>query len=92
MSQLLLILLVCVGTYFLIRKMSNNGRKIKVKPIRTSKATIGDFMTMDDNYNTVKIDKKRELNRILDNIVKRERKTITKKEREFLDEYSDNLN
>jgi hypothetical protein len=48
-------------------------------------------LTMDDHYNVVKVDKKKEVNRILDKISKRGYKSISKKEKEFLTEYSDKM-
>lgn len=47
-----------------------------------------DLMTLDDKYNASKIATQKELDRLLDKIYKKGYHSLTKKEKELLDEYS----
>ena len=89
MLKILLLVLVFVGIFLFVTRFSTKGNKPTfTKP---NKQRIGEPLTIDDSYNKVKVDKKKELNRILDKISKRGMKSTTKKEKEFLHEYSGKL-
>lgn len=48
----------------------------------------GDY-TIDDKYNTDKVEREKEMNRILDKIGKSGVKSLTRSEKEMLDKFSD---
>lgn len=46
------------------------------------------FMTLDDKYNESKVETQRELDRLLDKVGKKGYKSLSKREKELLNEYS----
>ncbi len=82
MGVLLLFAMGVAIYFFLIKKW----RKSKAIPkIRREKSN---HLSMDDEFNSNKIDNKKEVDRLLEKVSKRGVKSLTKKEKEFLDEQS----